>query len=133
MKCRFIGALAVVGLLLAAFPVMAHHSVQAQFDFEKPITLTGTLTKFQWINPHSYAFLDVKDASGKVTNWGLETVGPGGLRKAGLSREGGFKVGETYTVEGFAAKDGSNTAFAKAFKFPDGRLVTIWFGDPNAK
>lgn len=125
---------AVLGLVSVA-PALAHHAVQAQFDFDKPIALTGILTKVEWINPHSYMFLDVKDDNGKVKKWALELVGPGGLRKAGLSRveRGGFKVGDTITVNGFASKDGSDSGFVKELKLPDGRLVTIWFGDPNAR
>ena len=127
--------LAVLGLLVAAVPALAHHAVQAQFDFDKPITLTGLITKIEWINPHSYMFLDVKGGSGDVKRWALEMVGPGGLRKAGLSRadRGGFKAGDTITVNGFAAKDGSDSGFVKELKLQDGRSVTIWFGDPNAR
>src|SRR3989442_9428047 len=92
MKHNLIVAVAVLGVLLAAVPAFSHHSVQAQFDFDKPLSLTGVLTKVEWVNPHSYMFLDVKDAAGKVKKWALELVGPGGLRKAGLSRidRGGF-------------------------------------------
>jgi hypothetical protein len=124
--------LALVGLLWAAMPALAHHAIQAQFDYDRPITLTGQLRKLEWINPHAYMHLDVKDGSGKVKTWALEMVGPGGLRKAGVSREerGGLKVGETLTINGFASKDGSDTAFVKEIKMPDGRLVSIWFGDP---
>lgn len=133
MSYRFGGALAVFGLLLAAGGASAHHAVQSQFDFNKPIELTGVLSKVEWINPHAYFTFEVTDESGKVTVWAFETVGPGGLRKAGLSRAGFFKVGETYTVTGVGAKDGSNSGFIKAFKLPDGRVVTIWFGDPNGR
>jgi hypothetical protein len=135
MKRHVVGTVAVVGVLLAAVPASAHHAVQAQFDFDKPIALTGVITKVEWINPHSYMFLDVKDDTGRVKKWALELVGPGGLRKAGLSRadRGGFKTGDTITVNGFASKDGSDSGFVKELKLPDGRLVTIWFGDPNAR
>jgi hypothetical protein len=135
MKHSLIVAVAVLGVLWSAVPAFSHHSVQAQFDFDKPLSLTGTLTKVEWVNPHSYMFLDVKDAAGKVKKWALELVGPGGLRKAGLSRveRGGFKVGDTITINGFASKDGSDSGFVKELKLPDGRMVTIWFGDPNAR
>ena len=135
MRFKLFGALAACALFAAAVPVMAHHAVQAQFDFDKPIELKGTMSKMEWINPHAYMHLDVKDASGKVTTWALETVGRGGLRRAGLSRSarGGLEVGQTYSVKAFLAKDGSNTAFLTALTLPDGRDVTIWFGDPNAR
>lgn len=135
MSRKSCGALALCGLLLAAVPALAHHAVQAQFDFDKPVELKGTLSKMEWINPHAYMHLDVKDDTGKVTTWALETVGPGGLRRAGLSRaaRGGLQVGQTYTIRGFMAKDGSRSAFLKDLTLPDGRNVTIWFGDPNAR
>ena len=133
MSFRFGGMLAVGGLLLAALPALAHHAVQSQFDFEKPVEVTGILTKVEWINPHAYLHFDVKDATGKVRTWDFETIGPAGLRKAGFSREGGFTVGDSYKVRGFAAKDGTDLAFATGVIFKDGRNVTIWFGDPNAK
>ena len=133
MNQRFRAALAVIGLLGAAVPVWAHHAIQAQFDFEKPVQVTGVLAKVEWINPHAYFTVDVKDASGQVKPWAFETFGPGGLRRAGLSKTGFFKVGDTYTVNGFAAKDGSPSAWLKDLKFPDGKIVTIWYGDPNDK
>ena len=135
MRYRLSAPLTVLGLLLAAVPALAHHAVQAQFDFDKPIALTGVISKIEWINPHSYMFLDVKGDTGQVKRWALEMVGPGGLRKAGLSRtdRGGFKTGDTITVSGFAAKDGSDSGFVKELKLPDGRSVALWFGDPNAR
>jgi len=135
MRHRSGGPLAVLAILLATVPARAHHSIQAQFDYDKPITLTGQLRKVEWINPHAYIYLDVKDSSGSVKTWALEMVGPGGLRKAGLSREdrGGFRVGDTLTINGFASKDGSDTAFVKEIKLSNGLLITIWFGDPFAR
>jgi hypothetical protein len=109
--------------------------VQAEFDFDKPLNLTGVISKVEWINPHSYMWLDVKDDSGKVRRWAFELVGPGGLRKAGLSREdrGGMKTGDTVTVSGFAAKDGSDTGWVKDIKLSDGRTVEIWTRDPYGR
>jgi len=125
----------VIGLALAAMTASAHHSVQAQFDLDKPFTVTGAVTKVEWINPHSYLYLDAKDDSGKVRRWAFEMAGPGALRKAGLSRadQGGLKIGDTVTVNGVLAKDGTDSGLIKTIKFPDGRVFTIWTGDPNAK
>jgi hypothetical protein len=134
MKHRLGVLLAVFGLL-AAVTAWAHHSVQAQFDLDKPFTVTGTVTKVEWINPHSYLYLDQKDDSGKVTHWAFEMAGPGALRKAGLSRadRGGLKVGDNVTVNGVRAKDGTDSGLVKDLKLPDGRVFTIWTNDPNAK
>jgi hypothetical protein len=135
MKHVFGGALAVVGLLFASVPALAHHSVQAQFDLNKPIKLTGVVTKVEWINPHSYLYLDVTDSGGKVKHWAFEMAGPGALRKAGLSRadRGGLKVGDTVGVDGVLAKDGTDSGLIKDLTLPDGRKFTIWTDDPNAK
>jgi hypothetical protein len=126
----------VAALIATSAPVVAHHAIQAQFDFDKPLHLTGTLTKIEWINPHAYMFLDVKERDGKVRNWALEMVGPAGMKKAGLSRTDhrtGFKVGDTISVNGFMAKDGTYLGFVKELKLSDGRTVAIWFGDPYAR
>jgi hypothetical protein len=101
---------AVIVLLVIAIPVLAHHSVQAEFDLEKPVTLTGKVTKVEWINPHSYLYMDVTDEKGALKHWSFEMAGPGALRRAGLSRtdRGGLKAGDTITVNGILAKDGSD-------------------------
>ena len=103
MKCRVGAGLAFLGLLAAATG-WAHHSVQAQFDLDKPLNVTGVVTKVEWINPHSYLYLDAKDDSGKVTHWAFEMAGPGALRKAGLSRSdrGGLKAGRHHHSAGSA-------------------------------
>src|ERR1700740_2331616 len=111
MKRATCGLFAVVGFLMAGMTAWAHHSVQAEFDLDKPFNITGVVTKVEWINPHSYLYLDVKDDSGKLTKWAFEMAGPGALRKAGLSRadRGGLKAGDTVTVNGVRAKDGSDS------------------------
>jgi hypothetical protein len=135
MNHRLVLTLALLGLLSAGMPASAHHSVQAQFDLQKPFTVTGTVTKVEWINPHSYLYLDVKEDNGKTKHWAFEMAGPGALRRAGLSRadRGGLKPGDTITVNGVLAKDGTDSGLIKELKFPDGRVFTIWAGDPNAR
>jgi hypothetical protein len=122
----------VIGILFGlALPATAHHAIQAQFDFDKPIQIKGTLARVEWINPHAYFVLDVSGPNGQKTSWMLETFGPGALRRAGMSRVGFFKVGEIYTVNGFASKDKSPSGWVKDLTGPDGKTVTIWFGDLN--
>ena len=107
-------AYAGFALLMAARPHVAHHSIAAEFDANKPFKMTGTVTKVEWMNPHTYFYIDVKDdKSGKVANWGMEMGSPNGLMRAGWTRNT-MKVGEVVTVEGSLAKDGSHTGNARA-------------------
>jgi Family of unknown function (DUF6152) len=135
MKLGISGLWAVVGLLMAGTSLPAHHSVQAEFDLNKPLTMTGVVTKVEWINPHSYLYLDVKDDGGNLKHWAFEMAGPGALRRAGLSRadRGGLKAGDTVTINAVAAKDGTDSGLIKDVTLPDGRKFTIWTSDPNAK
>lgn len=135
MKRAMGGLIAVLGLLISGVPALAHHSVQAEFDLNKPLTITGVVTKVEWINPHSYLYLDVKDDGGNAKHWAFEMAGPGALRRAGLSRadRGGLKAGDTITINAVAAKDGSDAGLIKDVTLPDGRKFTIWTSDPNAK
>jgi hypothetical protein len=108
MRAFLLGGLIVVGLALTASKTVAHHSFAAEFDRNKPITLTGTVTKVEWTNPHVWFYINVKDEkTGKVTNWGAEMGPPHGLQRGGWRRET-LKIGETVTVAGSLAKNGSN-------------------------
>src|SRR5436309_11596774 len=110
------------GFVLAAVPVLAHHSFAAQYDRSKPNTITGPVTKVDWINPHARFFVDVKDQGGKVVSWEVELGPPAGLMRRGWTRNS-LKVGETVTVNGFVAKDGSNLTNAQTVTLSDGRKV----------
>ena len=113
---------AAFALMSMAVPAVAHHSFAAQFDRSKPITLNGSVTKLEWINPHARFFIDVKDAGGKVTNWEVELASPNGLMRRGWTRNS-LKAGQTVTVNGWVAKDGSSVANAQTVTLSDGKKV----------
>ena len=111
-------------VLALAGSVSAHHSVQAQFDIHKTVSISGTVAKIEWINPHSYLTVNVKGADGKVQKWAFELGGAGALRRAGMSRadRGGLKPGDEVTVTALAARDNSNSGFLQELKIADGRV-----------
>src|SRR5262244_3858148 len=117
----FILAAAFV-LLTAVVPAGAHHSFAAQYDRNKPVTLTGPVTKIDWINPHARIFMDAKDSTGKVVNWEIELGAPAILLRNGWTKKA-ITIGETVTVNGSLAKDGSNLANATSVTLADGKKV----------
>ncbi len=120
------------GLALAG-PVSAHHSVQSQFDIHKTVSISGTVAKIEWINPHSYLTVSVKGADGKVEKWAFELGGSGALRRAGMSRadRGGLKPGDGVTVSALPARDGSTNGALRELKLADGRDFKFGGEDPN--
>lgn len=112
MRTKFAAFAAVIGLIVGTASVVAHHSFAAEFDASKPLTLKGTVTKIEWQNPHTYFYMDVAAADGKVVNWGMEMGSPNGLMRQGWTRNT-LKVGDVVTVEGSAAKDGTNVGNAR--------------------
>ena len=113
MKAKFAAFSVLVGFVLAAPGVLAHHSFAAEFDAMKPLTLKGIVTKIEWANPHTYFYMDVTSPDGKVVNWGMEMGSPNGLMRAGWTRNT-LHVGDEVTVEGAQAKDGTNVGNARA-------------------
>jgi hypothetical protein len=109
-------------VLMAAAPLAAHHSFAAEYDADKPLQVTGTVTKIEWTNPHARIYIDVKDEKGVVTNWNVELGGPLQLNRLGWKRDS-VKVGDQIKVDGYMAKDGSKMANARNVVFADGRKV----------
>ena len=122
MRAAFGFALLVAGLLASPGPVTAHHSFAAEYDANKPITLKGTVSKIEWLNPHARFYVDVKDDQGRVTNWNLELASPNVLRRNGWTRTS-LNVGDEVTVEASLARDGSKMANARVVTLADGRRV----------
>jgi hypothetical protein len=114
--------LIVAGLVAVVAPALAHHSFAAEYDNNKALKLTGTVTKVEWMNPHARFYIDVKDETGKVTNWEFELGSPNGLMRRGWTRSS-LKQGDAVTVSGYAAKDGSNLGNARTVNLADGRKV----------
>jgi len=122
MRAKWSALVAGLGLLIAVVPVFAHHSFEAEYDSKKPINIQGVVTKLEWTNPHARFYVDVKDESGKVTNWNFELGSPNVLIRQGWKRDS-LKAGDTVTVEGYLAKDGSSLANARRVTLADGRKV----------
>jgi hypothetical protein len=122
MKNKLMVFLSGILLAAAAVPALAHHSFAAEYDSNKPITLKGSVTKMEWQNPHARFYVDVTDEAGKVTNWELELGSPNGLMRRGWTRNS-LKPGDTVTVEGYLAKDGSKLANARNVTLGDGRKI----------
>ena len=112
MKIRMLAVVAGLVVLASAMPVLAHHSFAAEFDATKPVNLTGVVTKVEWMNPHTYFYIDVKDESGKVTNWACEMGSPNGLTRQGWTRNT-LHVGMVVSMDGTQAKDGTKRANAR--------------------
>ena len=123
MKAKLLAVIvAGLGLLLGTVPMLAHHSFAAEYDSTKPVTLTGAVTKVEWMNPHARFYIDVKDEKGEVVNWELELGSPNGLMRQGWTRNS-LKQGDVVTITGSLAKDGSKLANARTVKLSDGRQV----------
>jgi hypothetical protein len=112
IKTKLAVLLVGIGLLLAARPVVAHHAFAVEFDADKPVKLTGAVTKVEWMNPHTWFYIDVTDETGKVTNWGMEMGSPNGLMRAGWTRNS-MKIGDVVIVEASRARDGTSNGNAR--------------------
>ena len=115
-------AMTAAFVIAIALPAAAHHSFSAEFDANKVVTLDGQVVMMEWVNPHSWLYIDVKDESGKVSNWGVEMGSPNTLIRRGVTKNS-VEVGTQVTVDGYRAKDGSSTATGTTIKMPDGRQI----------
>ena len=126
MRQQISAALIVLVVFFATAPLWAHHSVSAIFEMSKRITLTGTLTKVSWINPHIMIALDAKTDGGKIEAWGFESNPPAWFRRVNVTRNDFAKaIGQTVTVEGLRAKDGSLYGYLQKIKMPDGSSLEL--------
>ena len=124
---RWKSSLLVAGigvLLVSTMPVQAHHSFAAEYDPLKPMTIKGTVVKMEWINPHAWIHVSVKNPDGTITEWMAEAGSPNALVRRGVTRES-LPVGLEVTIQGFGAKDGSKMMNARDVKYPDGRRLFV--------
>jgi Family of unknown function (DUF6152) len=124
MRAKVALVLGGLGLLLAVVPAWAHHAFAAEFDAKKPVKLRGTISKMEWINPHCWIHIDVKNADGTTTEWMIEGGTPNTLFRRGITKDS-LAIGTEILVDGYQAKDGSYRANGRDITFPDGRKLVI--------
>jgi hypothetical protein len=122
MDRRVFGVIVALAVCTAGSRLTAHHSFAAEYDRDKPVTLQGTITRIEWMNPHIYFYMDVKETSGEVVNWAIEGGAPTSLYRAGW-RKDDMKVGDTVTVHGYLARNGKKLANMRTAILADGREV----------
>lgn len=124
MRNKWAAILAGAGLWVACAPAWAHHAFAAEFDAKKPIKLEGKVTKMEWINPHAWIHIDVKNSDGTVTAWMVEGGTPNTLFRRGFTKDS-LAIGTAIVVDGYQAKDGSNRVNGRDITFPDGRKLFL--------
>ena len=130
MKAMRLTVAAVAAVVVCA-PAVGHHSFAAEFDSNRPIELTGTVTKVEWANPHTYFYKDVTDGEGKVANWALELGSPNGLMRRGWTRNS-MQIGDVVTVAGWRSKDGTYKGNARSVTLSTGKKLFAGSSNPDA-
>ena len=131
MKTKIVLALLTVGVMYAGQSALAHHAFAAEYDVEKPVTLTGTLSKMEWVNPHGWIYMDVKQPDGTVQKWTIESSGPGPMSRRGLKKTD-FVAGMPLVVKGYQGKQKPTLANGRTLVLADGRSFYIGsVGGPN--
>lgn len=132
MRPGFVVSLTSLAAISAAAPTLAHHSFSAEFDANSPIDLTGTVTKIEWMNPHTFFYIDVENDDGSYENWAIELGSPNGLMRRGWTRNS-LDLGDTVSVEGSRARDGSLKGNARRVELASGRRLFAGSSDPDAE
>jgi hypothetical protein len=123
MRTRIL-LVAVATLLLVPASLWAHHAFAAEFDAAKPVSLKGKVVKMDWINPHAWIHIEVKETDGKVTKWMIEAAAPNAMLRRGFNQDS-LPIGTEIVVAGFRAKDGANRANGSSITYPDGKKLFI--------
>ena len=124
MRAKLAVLLMGAGLLLSAASLLAHHSFAAEYDAQRPVKMTGTVTQMEWINPHAWIHIDVKKPDGKMESWMVEAGAPNALLRRGFNKNS-LLPGTVITVEGYQAKDGAQRANGRDITYPDGRKLFV--------
>ena len=127
----FFRSAVLIAMLAGGPPAMSHHAFAAEYDIDKPVTLKGTLTRAEWVNPHGWIHVDVKDTKGTVTNWACEFGGPNALLRRGL-RKTDFPIGGEVTVKGYLSKSGKPVMAATTVRLPNGQDFYAGSNGPDA-
>ena len=130
MRRKVVFALAAIGVLISALPLLAHHAFTAEFDAKKPVKLRGTVARIELINPHSWIHIDVKNSDGTTTRWMIEGGTPNTLLRRGFTKTS-LPIGTEILVDGYQSKDGSTRANGRDLTFPDGKKIFLGSSGPE--